>query len=296
MHVKVLFKEAKMYYQFEQELKNIQKNIQDNEKYNAEDKVRMFGDKLKLADLCTRIYFEREKLLREQKETTDAEKLQKLKEQTANLDQFIEENKLREKRDEAFEYIRKTSPMYKKLYESGARLGIDYIVIPDGAAYHYPATSINPKQDRCFLDYKQLGYEKGNPCKNYNSGACVVFDGEDLILTCDYSLYESLTESCNYETRGGIPFYNGGQEMYFDSVSLEKQFEEMIKQTKGNHYQRVPLGLGDQRSYKDEMHWKLLRQKGHNEKGFHGPRKRRSLPTGDNVLALLISQNNSHNY
>ena len=281
-----------MYYPFEQELKN----IQDNEKYNAEDKVMMFGDKLKLADLCTRIYFEREKLLREQKETTDAEKLQKLKEQTANLDQFIEENKLREKRDEAFEYIRKTSPMYKKLYESGARLGLDYVVIPDGAAYHYPATSMDHWPERCFLDYEQLGYEKGKPCENYNSGACVVFDGEDLILTCDYSLYEFLVKNGNYEGRGYIPFYNGGQEMYFESVSLERQFEDMILQTKGNHYQRIPLGLGDQRSYKDELHWKLLRQKYHNEKGFHGPRKRRPLPTGDNVLALLISQNNSHNY
>ncbi len=270
-----------MYYHFERELKNIQNNIQDNEKYYDKDKVRMFGDKLKLADLCTRIYFEREKLLREQKETTDAEKLQKLKEQTANLDQFIEENKLREKRDEAFEYIRKTSPMYKKLYESGARLGIDYIVIPDGAAYHYPATSIDHRPDRCFIDYERLGYEKGKPCENYNSGACVVFDGEDLILTCDCSLYESLTRSCKYETRGGIPFYNGGQEMYFDSVPLERQFEGMIIQTKGNNYQLVPLGLGDQRSYKDEMLWKLLRQKRHNQKGFHGPRKRRPLPTED---------------
>ena len=85
--------------------------------------------------------------------------------------------------------------------------------------------------------------------------------------------------------------------MYFESVSLERQFEDMILQTKGNQYQRIPLGLGDQRSYKDELNWKLLRQKYHNEKGFHGPRKRRRLPTeNDTLRALVARQKDSYNH
>lgn len=176
------------------------------------------------------------------------------------IEQYEKEKNLTEEYDKATEYTRNTSSMYKELYFEGARLGIDYIIIPDGTWHHGPATVPGKIPENYSLDYAKLGYEKGKPCCNYNGGACTIFDGDDLILTCDYELYKRITSKDEYPHKGWVPFYNAGQEAFLNDFQLERQFETMIIQHKGNDCLILPQGkypdLSDYDNYRVQQEMK----------------------------------------
>lgn len=176
------------------------------------------------------------------------------------ITKYETEENLSEEYDKATEYTRNTSSMYKELYFAGARLGIDYIIIPDGTWYHGPATEPGEIPENYSLDYTKLGYKKGKPCCNYNGGASTIFDGNDLILTCDYDLYRSISSKNEYPHQGWVPCYNAEQTAFFNDPSLERQFETMIIQHKGNDYLILPQGkypdLSDYDNYRVQQEMK----------------------------------------
>lgn len=127
--------------------------------------------------------------------------------------------------------VEETSPLFKGLYHVGAKRGVDYIVISDGERYMYP----DNEYKSVIFDYEEMGYIKGKPCSSYNGGAHTVFDGETLILTTDSSLIHELeiVGVVPPDKRGGIPFFNSEQKIWFDDASLDWYFSNMVRDCYG---------------------------------------------------------------
>ncbi len=151
--------------------------------------------------------------------------------------------------DIARKYIEEIDFPFKGKVPAWAKEGKDYIIIPDGTEYHSKDINSDPieRDDfgrllhyddwRCkgrssVYDYAKEGLMSGEPRAEWNGGAGLIFDGKDVLLTCNTQLFEVTKKRVGAQKDGmWNHFFNAKQDACFDSYDLDRQFRNVICHT-----------------------------------------------------------------
>ena len=145
---------------------------------------------------------------------------------------------------------------FKNKVPSWAVEGKDYMIIPDGTKYRSKDINLNPpKKNRLgnydpneyylegettVYDYAKEGLVLGEPRALWDGGAGMIFDGENVLLTCNSDLFEETKKAVGAKKDGiYIYFFNSTQHAVFDDIDMDREFRKVISNAEGPH--RIPI-------------------------------------------------------